>query len=284
MEEAYIVKAAKQLAVEAGANGGHQSAELITWLFEPESFTPLAKLTKEASFDILTDHLGTPLSMHKATGEAVWSADLNAYGQVLNLRGKADDCPFRFPGQYEDVETGLYYNRFRYYDAKEGMYVSQDPIGLLGGSRLYGYVRNPLIGIDPYGLAEWVNPNTINFSQAFVEGETIDYEQAMRMNKKDGGWDWHKFPDSHPDSSALKVAEVDGQLVSFNNRRLLAAQNAKLSAIPVVRVDLADIKPGTTITWGESLKRRFNSSPDLAKYPKIQLPKKGTPNKPQVCH
>jgi uncharacterized protein RhaS with RHS repeats len=78
------------------------------------------ELTKAASFDIVSDHLGTPLSMHGATGEAVWSADLNGYGEVQNLRGKAEDCPFRFPGQYEDVETGLYYNRFRYYDAREG--------------------------------------------------------------------------------------------------------------------------------------------------------------------
>jgi RHS repeat-associated protein len=90
--------------------------------------------------------------MHAATGQAVWSADLNNYGQVMNLRGKAEDCPFRFPGQYEDVETGLYYNRYRYYDAREGMYVSQDPIGLLGGEKLYAYVHDTNTWIDEFGL------------------------------------------------------------------------------------------------------------------------------------
>ena len=45
-------------------------------------------------------------------------------------------------GQYEDEETGLYYNRFRYYDPSTGAYISQDPIGLAGGSRLYGYVHD----------------------------------------------------------------------------------------------------------------------------------------------
>jgi RHS family protein len=43
-----------------------------------------------------------------------------------------NDCPFRYQGQYEDSETGLYYNRFRYYDPSTGAYISQDPIGLAG--------------------------------------------------------------------------------------------------------------------------------------------------------
>ena len=48
-----------------------------------------------------------------------------------------NDCPFRYQGQYEDSETGLYYNRFRYYSPDEGMYISQDPIRRAGISRLY---------------------------------------------------------------------------------------------------------------------------------------------------
>ncbi|MWP50488.1 RHS repeat-associated core domain-containing protein, partial [Gilliamella sp. Lep-s21] len=32
----------------------------------------------------------------------------------------------------EDVETGLYYNRFRYYNPETGLYISQDPIKLAG--------------------------------------------------------------------------------------------------------------------------------------------------------
>ena len=61
-------------------------------------------------------------------------------------------CPWRYPGQYEDPETGLYYNRFRYYDPEAGRYISPDPIGLLGGLNLYGYVSDPLGWIDPLGL------------------------------------------------------------------------------------------------------------------------------------
>ena len=143
----------KELAIQADATGGDHIKGLITWLFESESFAPLAKITAESSFGIVSDHLGTPLSMHTPSGENIWSADLNVYGKVLNLHGKAEDCPFRYPGQYEDVETGLYYNRFRYYDAKEGRYVSQDPLGLEGGFNIYAYVKDTTTWMDYIGLA-----------------------------------------------------------------------------------------------------------------------------------
>ncbi|WET42268.1 RHS repeat-associated core domain-containing protein [Citrobacter enshiensis] len=61
-------------------------------------------------------------------------------------------CRLRFPGQYEDAESGLYYNRFRYYDCETGQYLCADPIGLEGGLNLYAYAPNPLSWIDPLGL------------------------------------------------------------------------------------------------------------------------------------
>ncbi|WP_196243780.1 RHS repeat-associated core domain-containing protein, partial [Lysinibacillus sphaericus] len=61
--------------------------------------------------------------------------------------------PFRYQGQYEDVEIGLYYNRFRYYSPTEVMYTQKDPIGLSGNNpTLYGYVYDTNIQIDPFGL------------------------------------------------------------------------------------------------------------------------------------
>jgi len=60
----------------------------------------------------------------------------------------------RFQGQYYDYETGLHYNRFRYYDPDVGRFVSQDPIGLAGGTNIYQYAPNPLMWIDPLGLAK----------------------------------------------------------------------------------------------------------------------------------
>ncbi|MGG6229992.1 RHS repeat-associated core domain-containing protein [Tenacibaculum sp. SDUM215027] len=61
--------------------------------------------------------------------------------------------PFRYQGQYEDEETGLYYNRFRYYSPESGTYISQDPIGLAGGMpNMYAYVYDTNTQLDPLGL------------------------------------------------------------------------------------------------------------------------------------
>jgi RHS repeat-associated protein len=82
--------------------------------------------------------------------------ELDIYGKVHTFAGRSlSDCPFRWQGQYEDAETGLYYNRHRYYDPDTGNYISQDPIGLEGGAALYAYVHDPNSWIDPFGLKNW---------------------------------------------------------------------------------------------------------------------------------
>lgn len=85
-------------------------------MFEDGTFRPAAKITANGTYSIITDHLGTPVEMYDAHGERLWAAELDIYGDIrgIYLRGKRADCPFRYPGQYEDVETGLYYNRFQY--------------------------------------------------------------------------------------------------------------------------------------------------------------------------
>ena len=101
------------------------------------------------------DHLGTPIAAHNAKGEAVWTVEYEAWGRIRNETvsdGLKANIPFRFQGQYYDEESGLHYNRFRYYDPEIGRFVSQDPIGLKGGGNLYAYVANPTLWIDPLGL------------------------------------------------------------------------------------------------------------------------------------
>ncbi|MDY3913337.1 MAG: glycohydrolase toxin TNT-related protein, partial [Phocaeicola sp.] len=145
---------------------------LVTWVYDGNSYTPVAKLTEEDSYSIVQDYLGTPIQALDSKGEVVWDCILDIYGDVLELRGERDFIPFRFQGQYEDGETGLYYNRFRYYDSNTGNYISQDPIGLAGSNpTLYGYVFDSNAQIDPFGLdcgkskiwqdknGRWRNPN-----------------------------------------------------------------------------------------------------------------------------
>jgi RHS repeat-associated protein len=63
------------------------------------------------------------------------------------------EVELRFQNQWEDPESGLYYNYQRYYDPDTGQYLSPDPIGLRGGLRPQGYVHNPVGWVDPWGLA-----------------------------------------------------------------------------------------------------------------------------------
>ncbi|MFP1860438.1 RHS repeat-associated core domain-containing protein, partial [Lonsdalea quercina] len=67
------------------------------------------------------------------------------------------DPGLAFAGQLRDSESGLCYNRFRYYDPAGGGYISPDPIGVLGGESNYGYVQNPNTWVDPLGLADCKN-------------------------------------------------------------------------------------------------------------------------------
>ncbi|MCK7431186.1 RHS repeat-associated core domain-containing protein, partial [Enterobacter chengduensis] len=128
------------------------------WLYEDEhDFRPLLMLcgreTAPGVYHYVCDHLGTPLELRDVRGRVVWSAMLRSYGQVLHADTAGINQPLRFQGQYHDAESGLYYNRHRYYDPGVGRYLSPDPVGLDGGLNQYAYVPDPLSWIDPLGLS-----------------------------------------------------------------------------------------------------------------------------------
>jgi RHS repeat-associated protein len=105
------------------------------------------------------DHLGTPRELVDENGRIVWTARSKAWGRTYSNAGNTVGViaslsaqPLRFQGQYEDAETGLFYNRYRYYDPDDSRYITQDPIGLLGGLNSYTYAPNPVSWYDPTGL------------------------------------------------------------------------------------------------------------------------------------
>jgi len=88
-----------------------------------------------------------------ARGVKVWERELDVYGSVRTIKGDKDFIPQLYQGQYVDEETGLAYNRFRYYDCESGNYISQDPIGLSGGLNVYNYVKDSNEWVDILGLS-----------------------------------------------------------------------------------------------------------------------------------
>lgn len=138
--------------------GLEQQAEptenLITWIHEEGSFVPCARIEGEEQYSIVADYLGTPTHVFDSSGKKVWERELDCYGAVRKEVGIKGLVPQLYQGQMLDEETGLAYNRFRYYAPEEGMYISQDPIRLKGGMELYGYVRNTNAWVDIFGLTE----------------------------------------------------------------------------------------------------------------------------------
>jgi RHS repeat-associated protein len=137
----------------------HQS-----YIYEQFGFTPIASINTENQLHYYhSDHLGTPQEITNNQGEIVWEAEYATWGNTTKVSYKQVDAkiqedlefqPLRFQGQYYDAETGLHYNRFRYYDPDIGRFISQDPIGLMGGVNLYQYAPNPVGWVDPLGLAK----------------------------------------------------------------------------------------------------------------------------------
>ena len=92
-----------------------------------------------------------------------------------------------------------------------------------------------------------VDPREINFTQRSVSGGVENYTRDMAS----GQWDWSR-------SGPLRVMEVDGQLISYDNRRLMAAQDARLESVPVQIVRPAETMPGSKKTWGQAFEQRRN--------------------------
>jgi RHS repeat-associated protein len=123
----------------------------------------------------LCDHLGSPIALVDANGaqagQVTWAATYGAWGDPRQEYNPLQiDQPLRFQGQYFDQETGLHYNRFRYYDPAIGSYISQDPIALSGGTNFYRYTRNPIQRVDPLGLFEF--PTLVHTPEFDGKGNT----------------------------------------------------------------------------------------------------------------
>ncbi|WP_213159410.1 RNase A-like domain-containing protein [Pseudomonas carnis] len=136
----------------------HHAERHRSYLYEPDSFRPLALLEgfgpqATTPYHYQLDHLGTPQELTNPEGEIIWSAHYRAYGQIARLDVGNIDNPLRFQGQYFDQESGLHYNRHRYYNPDIGRYLTPDPVKLAGGINGYRYVPNPTGWVDPLGLS-----------------------------------------------------------------------------------------------------------------------------------
>lgn len=132
----------------------------------------------------VNDGNDTPTALVDQYGETVATLSRSVWGKTQTI-GHGPTTPLRFKGQYCDEESGLHYNRYRYYDPDTGRYISADPLYAEASNNLYRYCVNPLTWVDPLGLH-----TVTNVSLAFSpKGPTVTPESKTTNKGKEG--DFH---------------------------------------------------------------------------------------------
>lgn len=144
----------------------HDYQNVREYVYYPETFEPLALVeckSKQSSDEANTNNTrliyyyqnepnGSPTRLTDYQGTTVWAVNYSAWGSIRQQHVDEVHNPIRLQGQYQDDETGLYYNRHRYYDSAIGAFVSQDPLGLKAGENIYNFASNIMRWTDPLGL------------------------------------------------------------------------------------------------------------------------------------
>ncbi|MGC7560395.1 RHS repeat domain-containing protein [Pasteurella sp. PK-2025] len=174
------------------------------------------------------------------------------------------DPQLLFAGQYTDQESGLAYNRFRYYDPESGNYISSDPIGLNGGATPYNYVSNPWLYIDPYGLkpnpilfSEWINKGGSGYSNYISDvytGITNNFERRRKEHAGSKG-DIQKLKNTG-DLTRNQTRSVEQAIIHHRELNGIKGKNA-INSISPKRAIYDD-----AIAWGEDWIRK--NDPKLA--------------------
>ena len=118
-------------------------------------------LSLEGGYDVHlavngTDDGNGNISEYLATNGTITAHfEYDPFGNTVVNTDTSNQFSYRFSTKPRDVETGLYYYGYRYYDPLRGRWPSRDPIEEEGGVNLYGFVGNDGINrFDVNGLCE----------------------------------------------------------------------------------------------------------------------------------
>jgi RHS repeat-associated protein len=146
-------------------------------------WNPVAVIEGGTVYYIRADHIGRPVFATNGNGAKVWTATYLPFGGVHTSTGIPIDA--RFPGQWFQSESGLHQNWMRDYDPTTGRYLQADPLGLIDGASVYGYVKqNPGRLIDPRGEESsviWDNQHPQSLLCLLTGAGCIDYQPEYGM-------------------------------------------------------------------------------------------------------
>ncbi|WP_228063604.1 MULTISPECIES: RHS repeat-associated core domain-containing protein [unclassified Pasteurella] len=171
----------------------HKTDRTFSYIYShPNSYEPLAQLEFARDNEKPTgcyyyhnDQIGVPRELTDEEGKVCWYGSYAGWGKLKAQTKFRDEIhqPFRLQNQYEDQETGLHYNFFRYYEPDVGRFTQLDPIWLAGGSHLYLFSYNAINYIDPLGLAPNCPFGSPNYLAGLAEKARAD-QVVQRITQK----------------------------------------------------------------------------------------------------
>ena len=136
-------------------------------------------------YDIFTDQIGCPVRITNDLRQVVWRAMVEAYGRTTVDPNSRIAFHLRFPGHYFDEETGLHYNRYRYFSPELGRYIQSDPVDIKGGINIYAYTKCPLVEVDLDGRGCPLKPRSKKEREELKKKIKEDQEAGERTRSGD---------------------------------------------------------------------------------------------------
>ncbi|MEV7197878.1 DUF6531 domain-containing protein [Streptomyces sp. NPDC093510] len=169
----------------------HQRPQLVSLTWNHDGLHPVAQTERITAvgtpqqeidsrfFAIVTNVAGMPNELLAEDGCVAWQARFTLWGKLAWGVGSTAFIPLRFPGQYDDLETGFHYNYFRHYDPATARYISPDPLGISPAPNPVTYVTNPHRWTDPLGLSPYAAVDTNPMIDALNGSRTADVDAAL---------------------------------------------------------------------------------------------------------
>lgn len=186
-----------------------EGGEVVSWIWEEGRL--VGRISSSSTHAVLTDPAGIPTELTDAKGNVAWKGEIDVFGTAsMDVENVA--CPWRFGGHYEDPDTRLQHSWLRVYDPEVGSYLTESPLGVAGGTDLYGTVNDPFGEASPLGLGRGYAAFCGELPSERLEAELL----ALAIGALDRG-DGAAGPPERFESSAARVTLPDAEAIVWGH-------------------------------------------------------------------
>lgn len=182
-----------------------EGGEVVSWIWEEGRL--VGRISSSSTHAVLTDPAGIPTELTDAKGNVAWKGEIDVFG-TASMDVENVTCPWRFGGHYEDPDTRLQHSWLRVYDPEVGSCLTESPLGVAGGTDLYGTVNDPFGEASPLGLGRGYAAFCGELPSERLEAELL----ALAIGALDRG-DGAAGPPERFDPSAARVTLPDAEAI-----------------------------------------------------------------------